>query len=168
MIRIKRDWKPPSPVLLGQITPAAIDVEWTIFQSSVPYPFPQKVLVATRGCGEHPLHLDELREYLQPEAAAKRFATWKASLRISASSASDSFADARAHIDGGYPCSGIAASWCPNCGDCTCPRDEDGSPVTRVRETAFCSRTIVSSEVVHSESCPLHSPNSPHATGAVD
>jgi hypothetical protein len=24
-------------------------------------------------------------------------------------------------------CTGISATWCPNCGDCSCPRDENGS-----------------------------------------
>lgn len=26
----------------------------------------------------------------------------------------------------GPGCTGFSASWCPNCGDCTCPHDEEG------------------------------------------
>lgn len=39
-------------------------------------------------------------------------------------------------------CTGITASWCPQCGDCTCP-----------------DRT----EVMSSSRCPLHAPGSDHA-----
>ena len=42
-------------------------------------------------------------------------------------------------------CTGIAASWCPRCGACECPRDECGIRYDR------CD-----------DGCPLHSPRSPH------
>lgn len=38
-------------------------------------------------------------------------------------------------------CSGVAASWCPVCGDCECPDPED----------------------LNDDQCPLHSGTSPHA-----
>jgi hypothetical protein len=43
-------------------------------------------------------------------------------------------------------CTGISASWCPECGDCTCPYDEFGFIGDR-----------------DTPGCPLHDPNSPHA-----
>lgn len=46
----------------------------------------------------------------------------------------------------GEACSGVSATWCPRCGDCTCPADEDEAPVER-----------------NDPNCPLHSPSSPHA-----
>lgn len=42
-------------------------------------------------------------------------------------------------------CTGIAAVWCPNCGDCLCPIDSIG-------------RHLIS------DKCPLHSPASEHAS----
>ena len=44
-------------------------------------------------------------------------------------------------------CTGIAASWCPNCGDCTCERPEDGGWIPDLTEY----------------NCPLHGPDSIHA-----
>jgi hypothetical protein len=46
---------------------------------------------------------------------------------------------------GVVPCTGAAASWCPNCGDCSCPLNDVGE---RTRED---------------ERCCLHAPDSPHA-----
>lgn len=50
-------------------------------------------------------------------------------------------------------CSGIAASWCPIHGDCTCPRQKNGDPVWRKNEEG----------VVEDEKCPLHGFASNHA-----
>jgi hypothetical protein len=49
-------------------------------------------------------------------------------------------------------CTGLSASWCPNCGDCTCPRDEDGC----VLQEGF--------DVVEDSACPLHGLRSKHGT----
>lgn len=48
-------------------------------------------------------------------------------------------------------CTGISASWCPVCGDCTCPRDEDGGCM----QDGF--------DVVEDSECPLHGMQSTHA-----
>lgn len=45
------------------------------------------------------------------------------------------------------PCTGVAASWCPNCGDCTCKRS--------VGEGEYVS--------FDNPACPLHGPDSDHA-----
>jgi hypothetical protein len=45
-------------------------------------------------------------------------------------------------------CTGVAASWCPVCGDCGCARDEDGELVD---------------ENVPNDECPLHGFRSQHA-----
>lgn len=45
----------------------------------------------------------------------------------------------------GPTCTGIAAVWCPRCGDCSCPRAEDGE---------------IEGE---GPDCPLHSVGSSHA-----
>lgn len=45
------------------------------------------------------------------------------------------------------PCTGVAAGWCPRCGDCSCPRDEEG---------------WLSGSMNHPD-CPLHAPSSDHA-----
>jgi predicted RNA-binding Zn-ribbon protein involved in translation (DUF1610 family) len=47
----------------------------------------------------------------------------------------------------GAECTGVAASWCPVCGDCACPRQTTGE---RDGESA---------------SCPLHGPDSTHGEG---
>lgn len=44
-------------------------------------------------------------------------------------------------------CTGVAASWCPNCGDCMCPYDEDFGYLGDRNDP----------------SCPLHGPQSLHA-----
>lgn len=36
------------------------------------------------------------------------------------------------------PCSGIAATWCPNCGDCACPVDVDAAGVVDVDANPEC------------------------------
>lgn len=54
------------------------------------------------------------------------------------------------------PCTGLAASWCPVCGTCTCPRYDDGG---RVRDDAG---------TVWGASCPLHGATSTHAEGEVE
>jgi len=41
-------------------------------------------------------------------------------------------------------CTGISASWCPICGDCTCPRDDCGERVRR------------------GDDCPLHGREGAH------
>jgi hypothetical protein len=53
--------------------------------------------------------------------------------------------------DDGIACSGVSASWCPNCGDCTCPQEE---------RSGFINRS-------HPD-CPLHGVNSKHAEGIVE
>ncbi|MCW8137275.1 MAG: hypothetical protein KIT58_00010 [Planctomycetota bacterium] len=47
-------------------------------------------------------------------------------------------------------CTGVAASWCPRCGDCACPRDEEG---------------WLTDAGLSDPSCPLHALGSPHAEG---
>lgn len=42
-------------------------------------------------------------------------------------------------------CTGVAASWCPRCGDCNCPRNNDGE------------------RMAESDDCPLHGSSSQHA-----
>lgn len=44
-------------------------------------------------------------------------------------------------------CTGVAASWCPRCGDCAC-RDEEGE---------------LRGEGLNHPDCPLHAPGSQHA-----
>lgn len=50
--------------------------------------------------------------------------------------------------DGDGECTGVAASWCPLHGDCTCPRDEDGG----------------FGHGRNGPTCPLHAAGSTHAT----
>ena len=59
-------------------------------------------------------------------------------------------------------CSGVAASWCPSCGDCTCPREDDGEPVVLTAEPATIERMWPKTYVVHNPSCPLHGTASTH------
>jgi hypothetical protein len=69
------------------------------------------------------------------------------------------------------PCTGVSATWCPNCGDCTCPREEDGSPVEVSHYppaivTDACiiiSTSPVAIEIVEDPACPLHGASSRHA-----
>lgn len=49
---------------------------------------------------------------------------------------------------------GWSASWCDICGDCTCPKGEDGEP-----EVDYHASSI---DVVHDDNCPLHGTNSEH------
>lgn len=51
---------------------------------------------------------------------------------------------------------GVAASWCPLCGTCTCPR-EDNPRSTRHGERLECG-----------EACPLHGVDSTHEEGPVE
>lgn len=51
----------------------------------------------------------------------------------------------------GHRCTGLAATWCPIHGDCTCERREDG-------EVEFTG--------LHG--CPLHDVHSPHAAVPAD
>ena len=60
-------------------------------------------------------------------------------------------------------CTGVSASWCPNCGDCTCPRDADGDFVTRTIEPATIWRLWPILEHVADKDCPLHGEKSKHA-----
>ncbi len=47
-------------------------------------------------------------------------------------------------------CTGVAASWCPRCGACTCPRvNPEEDDFDRLDE--------------EDDNCPLHSAESPHA-----
>jgi hypothetical protein len=48
------------------------------------------------------------------------------------------------------PCTGIAAVWCPNHGDCNCPEEENGE------------------RCLDFPACPLHNANSDHAENADD
>ena len=48
-------------------------------------------------------------------------------------------------------CTGITATWCPECGDCTCPKDDP-----------------FGIEFLDSEGCPLHGSGSQHAEGEVE
>jgi len=54
------------------------------------------------------------------------------------------------HYAGG--CSGVAASWCPVCGSCTCPRREYPDPGGRPGEV-----------LAENPDCPLHGSLSDHA-----
>lgn len=54
----------------------------------------------------------------------------------------------RVMADRGLLCTGIAASWCPVCGDCACPRTVDGERIDN--EGA--------------DDCPLHAASSAHAS----
>jgi len=47
-------------------------------------------------------------------------------------------------------CTGVSASWCPRCGDCECPRDEETGELEGDMNDA---------------GCPLHAPSSTHAAG---
>lgn len=51
-------------------------------------------------------------------------------------------------IDVQVTCTGVTATWCPRCGDCTCDRHADGEVDFDVLGT-----------------CPLHSCGSDHACG---
>ncbi len=63
---------------------------------------------------------------------------------------------------------GVCASWCPMCGDCTCPRNEDGEPIflyaapqtDPVHVIYMWSPPIV--DTVANSNCPLHGEASRH------
>lgn len=69
-------------------------------------------------------------------------------------------------------CTGIAASWCPVHGDCTCPRNDDGEIVWHFeggyvfvaghRAWSETARSVVD----HDPACPLHALSSPHGGDA--
>lgn len=48
-------------------------------------------------------------------------------------------------------CTGLTAAWCPRCGDCTCPRNDESGDYT---------------DGQHADNCPLHGPRSAHAEPA--
>ena len=60
-------------------------------------------------------------------------------------------------------CTGIAARWCPNCGDCICPENEDGEPIVLISKAPFIFEFGPKSYVVHDPWCPLHGTESDHA-----
>lgn len=53
---------------------------------------------------------------------------------------------------GAHECTGLTASWCPEHGDCTCPRKPDGEPIP-AEEGGFD---------LSAPGCPLHDPESAH------
>lgn len=84
---------------------------------------------------------EELSRVFDPAKRRESFDQWKVELRYPPQQ--DRFADARRLVAAGFPCEGIAASWCPNCGDCICDREEG----------------------LDRPDCPLHAADSPHAEG---
>jgi hypothetical protein len=56
----------------------------------------------------------------------------------------------RADILESQTCTGVAASWCPVHGSCTCPRDDDGR-----------------AENLDDDDCPLHASSSSHAAASL-
>jgi hypothetical protein len=53
-------------------------------------------------------------------------------------------------------CTGIAASWCPIHGDCTCPKEASGEPIRDILGGRI--------QVRHDPECPLHCAGTTHAT----
>lgn len=53
------------------------------------------------------------------------------------------------HVATSTPCTGVAASWCPNCGACSCVRGREGEFIDGLEDP----------------SCPLHHPGSDHDSG---
>ncbi len=119
----------------------------------------------------------------EPEECLLRFAAWKAWLwqqhqqRLGAPPIR--WAPAVALVDGGYACTGVSARWCPVCGDCTCPHDEDGSWVEEIVENDDTGQSVTVITLngpgygnriqrVEDPDCPLHARDSPHAEGNVD
>ncbi|MCH9637806.1 MAG: hypothetical protein K0U16_07680 [Gammaproteobacteria bacterium] len=94
-----------------------------------------------------------LQTIFDPGKRAERFRLWKAGMRISTEKQKGRWPRAQALVDAGYPCSGVSAGWCPNCGDCTCPPDPETDDYP---------------DGMNHPDCPLHSPESPHPTGAVE
>lgn len=66
-------------------------------------------------------------------------------------------------------CTGIAASWCPVHGDCTCPRNEDGEiewhyEAGYVPLHGFLAWDETARHVSHyDDDCPIHGAASEHA-----
>lgn len=68
-------------------------------------------------------------------------------------------------------CTGIAASWCPVHGDCTCPRDEYGEieshyegGLVRIHGSRLIGWSETAIHVTHwAMACPLHGQSSEHA-----
>lgn len=66
-------------------------------------------------------------------------------------------------------CTGVAASWCPIHGDCTCPRNDDGEIEWHYERGLVAIGPIVAmsntarSVVHYADDCPLHSEASNHA-----
>ena len=125
--------------------------------------------------------MDSLQQV--PKERILRFAAWKAYLwqeqqrRLGALQLR--WARARVLVDVGYACSGVSAGWCPSCGDCTCPRDEDGGWVEEIVENGDAGQSVTvitlngpgygnRIERVEDPDCPLHARDSPHAEGEVD
>ncbi len=69
-------------------------------------------------------------------------------------------------------CTGIAASWCPIHGDCTCPRDETGEiqwhwEAGYVNFHGFAAWTETKRHISHFDSeCPIHGETTDHADAA--
>lgn len=58
------------------------------------------------------------------------------------------------------PCTGISASWCHNCGDCTCPRYyDDNEPIN--------DPEAIAKAYERRGECPLHGASSQHAEAAM-
>lgn len=73
---------------------------------------------------------------------------------------------------GGKTCTGIVASWCPNHGTCTCPRNDDGEiewhwepGIVSFHGIPAFSETA-RSVTHHADNCPLHGELSDHPTSA--
>lgn len=98
--------------------------------------------------------LDTVAAKLDPAERARAFSAWKAALWYAQEHDRTQrhlrWRTARALVDAGYPCTGVSASWCATCGDCTCPRDEEGCWMEP------------------DPNCPLHAHDSPHAEGVTD
>lgn len=71
-------------------------------------------------------------------------------------------------------CTGIAASWCPICGDCSCPHNEDGEIIWHyergeVSIHGFRGFSDTARTVVHYDpNCPIHGTESAHADELLD
>jgi hypothetical protein len=61
-------------------------------------------------------------------------------------------------VEGQQECTGPSASYCPNHGECTCPRHEDGS----VQDGEAIGGHLEDGD------CPLHAPDSPHPFADVE
>jgi hypothetical protein len=65
-------------------------------------------------------------------------------------------------------CTGIAASWCPIHGDCTCPRDETGEiewhwEAGYVSYAGYPAWTETAAHISHYDlACPIHGAETDH------